>query len=145
MSQGSTRTSSSIVHTLPERKQSTRVRPSAGHNDPTSFTDRRVRKVVDLLGVDLRREVEIIELARSVNLSASRLCHIFTAEVGMPPTRYLKMLRLRRASELLKTTFLSVKEIAEQVGISDESHFVRDFGKLYGLTPARYRARRLDP
>lgn len=48
---------------------------------------------------------------------------------------------MRRAQELLETTFLSVKEIMAKVGVTDESHFVRDFKRFHGCTPAQYRAR----
>ena len=40
---------------------------------------------------------------------------------------------------MLETTRLSVKQVMAGVGLSDESHFVRDFKKTCGLTPARYR------
>ena len=48
---------------------------------------------------------------------------------------------MERARHLLETSFLSVKEIAHQVGLNDESHFVRDFKKAYGEPPTRYRIR----
>ena len=47
---------------------------------------------------------------------------------------------MQRAKELTETTFLSVKEIMNSVGISDPSHFVRDFEKRFGLSPAKLRA-----
>jgi hypothetical protein len=59
----------------------------------------------------------------------------------MPPIRYLRLLRMERAKGLLESSFLSVKEIAYQVGLNDESHFVRDFKSTYGYSPALYRSR----
>ena len=59
----------------------------------------------------------------------------------MPPIRYLRLLRMERAKDLLESSFLSVKEIAYQVGLNDESHFVRDFKSTYGFSPALYRTR----
>ena len=59
----------------------------------------------------------------------------------MPPIRYLRLLRMERAKVLLESSFLSVKEIAFQVGLNDESHFVRDFKSTYGFSPALYRSR----
>ena len=59
----------------------------------------------------------------------------------MPPIRYLRLLRMERAKDLLESSFLSVKEIAFQVGLNDESHFVRDFKSTYGFSPALYRSR----
>jgi len=46
---------------------------------------------------------------------------------------------MERAKDLLESSFLSVKEIAYQVGLNDESHFVRDFKSTYGFSPALYR------
>ena len=89
---------------------------------------------------DVRGELSLSEFAQSVNLSVWRLCHIFKSDVGMPPIRYLRLLRMERAKGLLESSFLSVKEIAFQVGLNDESHFVRDFKSTYGFSPALYRA-----
>lgn len=89
---------------------------------------------------DVRGELSLGEFAQSVNLSVWRLCHIFKSEVGMPPIRYLRLLRMERAKNLLESSFLSVKEIAFQVGLNDESHFVRDFKSTYGYSPALYRS-----
>lgn len=90
---------------------------------------------------DVRGELSLGEFAQSVNLSVWRLCHIFKSDVGMPPIRYLRLLRMERAKALLESSFLSVKEIAYQVGLNDESHFVRDFKSTYGFSPALYRIR----
>ncbi len=89
---------------------------------------------------DVRGELSLGEFAQSVNLSVWRLCHIFKSDVGMPPIRYLRLLRMERARNLLESSFLSVKEIAFQVGLNDESHFVRDFKSTYGFSPALYRS-----
>ena len=89
---------------------------------------------------DVRGELSLAEFAQSVNLSVWRLCHIFKSDVGMPPIRYLRQLRMERARHLLESSFLSVKEIAFQVGLNDESHFVRDFKSTYGYSPALYRS-----
>lgn len=89
---------------------------------------------------DVRGELCLSEFAQSVNLSVWRLCHIFKSDVGMPPMRYLRLLRMERAKELLESSFLSVKEIAYRVGLNDESHFVRDFKSTYGSSPALYRS-----
>ena len=89
---------------------------------------------------DVRGELSLAEFAQSVNLSVWRLCHIFKSDVGMPPIRYLRLLRMERAKDLLESSFLSVKEIAFRVGLNDESHFVRDFKSTYGFSPALYRS-----
>lgn len=81
-----------------------------------------------------------MELGQLVNLSGSRLRHLFKAEMDQTPAQYLKGIRMREAATLLRTTFLSVKEIMNRVGISNESHFVHEFKKAHGLAPSKYRA-----
>jgi AraC-like DNA-binding protein len=89
---------------------------------------------------DVHGELSLAEFAQSVNLSIWRLSHIFKSDVGMPPIKYLRLLRMERAKGLLESSFLSVKEIAYRVGVNDESHFVRDFKTTYGYSPAIYRS-----
>lgn len=102
--------------------------------------DLRIRKVVALLEENPHITLNSVEVAQAVNLSLPRLRSLFRAETGEPLARYQKMLRMREARRLLQDTFFSVKEIMLKVGIQDESHFVRDFKRIYGLTPTRYRS-----
>lgn len=104
--------------------------------------DARLREARSLLSEDLSRPLDLEAVARSVNLSPSRLRSLFREETGLTPAQYLKCLRMRRAEQLIRQTFLNLKEIMLRVGIADESHFVRDFRKTYGLSPMRYRAAR---
>jgi len=90
---------------------------------------------------DLRAKRTLNDMARLVNLTSFHFCHLFKAETGNSPAKYLKALRLERARELLETTFLSTKEIRSLVGLNDESHFARDFRAAYGLSPQQYRER----
>ncbi|MBA3514912.1 MAG: helix-turn-helix transcriptional regulator [Pyrinomonadaceae bacterium] len=102
--------------------------------------DRRIQTVRFVIETDFRRAWDIEALAQMINLSASRLRHLFTAEIGQTPAQYLKAVRMREAEMLLRTTLLSVKEIMNRVGISNESHFVHDFKKAHGLAPSKYRS-----
>lgn len=103
--------------------------------------DPRVQKVLRLMKEDLSRRLTPREIARAVNLSPAHLRYLFKAETGMSIMQYQKALRLEEARRLLENTFLSGKEIMIRIGITDESHFVRDFKQSYGMTPAQYRAR----
>ena len=99
----------------------------------------RIYRVIRLMLSELGRERPLEELAQAVNLSASRLRHLFKDETGLSPAQYLKAHKLEKARLLLETTFLSLKEIMHQAGFADRSHFMRDFRKAYGLPPLQYR------
>ena len=108
------------------------------------MADHRVQQVIDLMHADLSRNLSLTGMAHAVNLSPSRLSHLFKEEIGMAPAQYLKSLRMQHAKELIENTFLNIRQIMARLGISDESHFVRDFKKRYGLPPAHYRIRHLN-
>lgn len=99
--------------------------------------DRRIEIVISLIEKD--PQLGLPELANSVQLSTSRLRHLFKKEIGIKPGLYLKQARLRMAERLLRTTFMSIKEIINETGLPGTSHFVRDFRQVYGLSPSDYR------
>ncbi len=101
--------------------------------------DLRIEKLVALMRDDPTQRLPLSKMAQLVNLSRARLCYLFKSESGISASLYLKSLRMKEAAVLLSTTFLSVKEIMARVGLGDESHFVKDFKKIYGMTPTEYR------
>lgn len=102
--------------------------------------DRRIQKALDLLErTTAGRPIRVAEIAAALNISPSHLRHLFRQEAGTSPTHYRRLLRLRKAKELLETSFLSVKEVMLAVGFKDESHFVRDFKAVYGKRPTQVR------
>lgn len=103
--------------------------------------DRRVQEILILLQSDFSKELSVSEMARFVNLSVSRFSHVFKSDIGVAPAKYLKTLRMGKGREFLEITFLSVKEIIIRIGLKDESHFVQDFKRTYGLTPTQYRVK----
>jgi AraC family transcriptional regulator of arabinose operon len=106
--------------------------------------DQRVQAIISNIKDDLRHVPSLDDLAASVNLSSSRLRHLFKSETQETLARYIKRLRMQVAVELLATTFLNVKEVMGRVGLRNESHFTQDFKRAYGVTPAQYRAQRLN-
>ena len=107
--------------------------------------DIRIQIVRSALETEFRRAWDIVQLGQLVNLSGSRLRHLFKAEMDQTPAQYLKAIRMRESATLLRTTFLSVKEIMNRVGISNESHFVHEFKKAHGLAPSKYRGGSQSP
>ena len=101
--------------------------------------DRRIEVVISNMEDQPAKGWQTSELADLVNLSGSRLRHLFKQETGTTPAQYLKTIRLRKAAALLRTTFMSIKEIALSVGLTTASYFVREFRKSYGMTPTEFR------
>jgi AraC-like DNA-binding protein len=101
----------------------------------------RVQKVILLIRENPSKPITLDRLAHAVNMSGSRLRHLFKDEVGKTPTQYLKDLRMEMARKLLEDTSSHVKQVMMSVGVNDESHFIRDFKRAFGMTPKQCRAR----
>lgn len=107
--------------------------------------DPRIQIVIAFMKDNLHREVLVIELARIVNLSPSRLRHLFKTETRVAPLQYFRTLKMKQAQEYLSHTWLSVTEIAMKLGWQDRSHFEREFKRFYSVTPVRMRKAHIPP
>lgn len=114
----------------------------AGLPCASRLADLRVRKVLLFMEENYQRDLSLERMAAVVHLSIWHLCHLFKSDTGETPARYLKMIRLRQASRLLENRELSIKEVMNKVGLGDQSHFAKDFKRVYGLTPSQFRATR---
>jgi AraC-like DNA-binding protein len=74
--------------------------------------------------------LSVRQVARQVQLSQSRVRQLMQLHMHTSPNQYIRQRRLARARELLHSSFLSVKEVMAQVGLSDPSHFSRELLKF---------------
>ena len=101
--------------------------------------EKRVEVTIAYMESDLRRQVALNEVAPLVNLSTSRLRHLFKQETGVSLKQYQKDLRMQKARELVEDSFLTIKEIMIETGIADRNQFARSFRKRFGVTPTQHR------
>jgi len=78
-------------------------------------------------------------LAADANVSKFHLAKTFKKYYGYAPYEYLILIRLNAAKSLLKFTDLPVAAVAESVGFSDPSYFIRLFRQREKTTPLQYR------
>lgn len=79
------------------------------------------------------------EVASRVNYNGSYLNKLMRRECGCGIHHYLIRLRLNHARELLRTTDLSVEQIAEESGFVNAKHFSTLFAARFGKSPSAYR------
>jgi len=78
-------------------------------------------------------------IADHVNLSLDYFSRVFRKEVGIPVNSYLMNYRLDKASVMLKSCDLSIKEVALKVGFENVSYFSRSFKKKFQVQPIIFR------
>ena len=105
----------------------------------SSRSDARLERCVAHLHQHLRNKVTLAELSRVAGTSARTLAHLFAAELGFPPMRYLIELRLNHAMMLLRHTDHSIEQIAEECGFPNRYYLTRMLSKYRLTTPAEVR------
>ena len=84
-------------------------------------------------------DLSLNALAERANLSPYYFLRLFKKETGFTPHEYLILARINTAKFYLKTTTLSIKDIAYSLGFSSESSFCTSFKKIEQCTPNEYR------
>ncbi len=79
-------------------------------------------------------------LAKQFGLSRSVLCSAFQQHTGLPLHKYISQKRIHRAQILIRTQeHIPLSDIAAAVGYEDSSTFYRNFVRIAGISPAKYR------
>ncbi len=99
----------------------------------------RMHEARDLLLSRLASPPTLAEVATAIGTNDFALKRNFKAVFGQPVYSYLLGLRLAHASQLLRETTDSIKEIAAAVGYVHPNHFSTAFRRAYGASPGRYR------
>ncbi len=84
-------------------------------------------------------EFSVALLAEELHLSVSQLQRKIATMTDITPVQIIRDLRLARSKDLLRTTDLSVAEIAFKAGFNDPSYFTRLFVREHGGTPSEWK------
>lgn len=83
--------------------------------------------------------IDLGELVSHLGFSASYLTKIFTKELGVTPSKYIRRYRMSIAKQLLANPNLSISDVANSVGYADQFHFSKSFKLENGISPTTYR------
>ena len=97
----------------------------------------RINPILDYIQDNLTEPLSLDRIAGHFFLNKHYLCRIFKAATGFSVMDYIIRSRVLRARQLLQEG-VSVQQAGEMSGFSDNSHFIRTFGHLTGVTPGRY-------
>ncbi|MGN0179972.1 MAG: AraC family transcriptional regulator [Monoglobaceae bacterium] len=98
-----------------------------------------IREAENYIRFHYDSDISIHDLANTLNLSTEYFSRLFKSETGITPQKMIIKYRMEKACTLLKSTSLSIAEIAHCVGIHDQRYFSKLFRLNKNCTPSEYR------
>lgn len=98
-----------------------------------------VQRSVDFIRDHYMQNIQIQDVARAAGVERSHFSTVFTEQMGISPSKYMRRLRMEKAAQMLKDTRHTITEIALSVGYADLFPFTRAFTQYYGTSPSDYR------
>lgn len=99
----------------------------------------KVEEAIRYMRNNLDKKIDMDEVAAHVYLSHSGLIWKFKQELNATPSRYLTLLRLRYAKQLLLNYSYNITEISEMCGYQNPYYFTNAFRKYAGRSPTEFR------
>jgi len=99
------------------------------------LTAAQLRRVRDYVQAHLGSVIRLDNLAELVFLSSYHFCRVFKRTTGVAPNQFVTNERMIRATELLRSSDLSVKQVAAAVGYSSHAHFTQLYARHTGQLP----------
>jgi AraC family transcriptional regulator len=99
----------------------------------------QLRRVTEHMTAMLAEPVTLDELASLVGLSRFHFCSAFHRSTGLPPHKWLRAVRMRKARRLLLETQMPVIDVALSVGYSTAAAFAKAFRAVEGIAPSALR------
>jgi AraC-like DNA-binding protein len=84
-------------------------------------------------------DFSVDDFARSAGLGRTNFYKKMKGLTGYSPNEYLRIIRMKKAAELLSTTSLNVSEISYKVGINDPFYFSKCFKAQFGKSPSQFK------
>ncbi|AEI40474.1 transcriptional regulator, AraC family [Paenibacillus mucilaginosus KNP414] len=100
-----------------------------------NIADRMLAMIHEQYDQDLTLEL----CAGTLNFHPVYLSRVFKREVGLPFSDYLSEYRMKMAKLMLETTSMKISEISDKLQYKNNSSFIRNFRRLFGVTPGQYR------
>lgn len=98
-----------------------------------------IHKIITYVTEHYQEPLSLKDAAASIGISKEYFCRLFKEHMGITFLRYLNEVRISHADRLLTTTDLSIAEVMQQSGFTNQTMFNRLFKEIYGITPRQAR------
>lgn len=117
-----------------------RLEPQVKEIEITSLDEKLVKDATEFVEKNISDdELSVETLSAELNMSRVHLYKKLLSLTGNTPSEFIRLIRLRRAEQLLRQSQLNVAEISYEVGFNNPRYFSKYFREMYGMTPSQYK------
>ena len=102
-----------------------------------------LKDMIHFINNHYTEKISLEDISSVGKISKTTCSSIFLKYTNQTPFSYLTEYRLRKSTELLVTTDLTISEICFEVGFSGSSYYSETFKKSYNCTPSQYRKKHI--
>ena len=108
--------------------------------EPSSIDKEFLDKVISVIKSNMSEgDFDVVQLADALAVSKSSLYRKMKIATGLSPIEFIRNIRLKHGSQLLKDKSISVAEVAYECGFSNPKYFATCFKEEFGVTPKEYQ------
>ncbi|CAN7413507.1 response regulator transcription factor [Paenibacillus sp. LjRoot56] len=98
-----------------------------------------IKSACDFIRTHYQDDITLTQMAEYTDLSISHFGALFKRYTGESLISYINQVRVEKAKELLRNSKDKIYAIAEEVGFSSQTYFIRVFKNMTGMSPNEYR------
>ncbi|MBQ8720447.1 MAG: helix-turn-helix transcriptional regulator [Clostridia bacterium] len=110
-----------------------------GNTISTDKSIAKLKKILSFIRGNYDKPITLSEIASTVGMSPKYLGCFFKKMTERTPIEYLNEYRVERAAHKLRSTDMSVTDIAFCCGFSDLSYFIKTFKSIKGISPGKFK------
>lgn len=121
------------------------IEPEPEKIEITSMDEQFIQNAVKYVESHIdNSELSVNEMGKFLCVSRAQLYKRMIALTGRSPIEFIRIIRIKRAHQLLSCSQQSVAEVAYQVGFNNPKYFSQYFKEEYGISPSDFRKRQTE-
>lgn len=123
-------------------KSRNRIDPEPSDIVITSLDEKLIENAIKYVEANISRsDLSVEELSHELGMSRVHLYKKLLQITGKTPIEFIRIIRLKRAAQLLRESQQNVSEIAYQLGFNNPKYFSKYFKDEFGVLPSVYQER----
>ncbi|XPV67802.1 MAG: AraC family transcriptional regulator [Halarcobacter sp.] len=107
-------------------------------DEPEFYNKKILKDSIEYIKDSLETNISLDTLASNSNLSKYHFLRVFRNSIGITPHQYILIQKIEKSKELILKG-MNLNEVAYSTGFNDQSHFIRNFKRIYGYVPSKLK------